>query len=95
MDVKFNDFDCRVVKRKYENGRLALMLIDAKDGSPVATATVNIPDVKLGKNEVLIKDYSENQGMLQVLEEAGIVRATGERIRSGFVEIPICDYTGD
>lgn len=95
MIVKFNKWNCKVVKSKYDNGRLALRLIDAKDGSPIATATVNIPDVKLSKDEVLIKDYSENQGMLKVLEEAGIVKSTGDSIRSGFVNIPICEYTGE
>jgi len=39
---------------------------------PVATATVNMPDIALEADEVLIKDYSENQGMAQAFEDAGI-----------------------
>lgn len=89
--VRFKGWDCIVEKRQYENGRPALQLIDAEDGSPIATATVNLPDVPLGKNEVAIKDWSENEGMLAALTEAGVVKPTGQTIRSGFVEVPVCE----
>lgn len=87
--VKFKDWDCTVEKRYYLNGRVALYLVD-EDG-PVATATVNLPDVNLGKNRVAIKDWSEQEGMLAALVAAGVVKPTGETIGSGFVEIPVCE----
>ena len=88
--VNFMGFDCVVQKTNYgNNGRTALQLFDLTDGAPVATATVNIPDVELGENEVLIKNYSENEGMLEALEKGGIVSRTGESISNGFVTIPI------
>ena len=37
--VRFKDWDCIVQKRQYGNGRVALQLIDAEDGSPIATAS--------------------------------------------------------
>ncbi|WP_205679000.1 hypothetical protein [Aquisphaera insulae] len=89
--VRFKSWDCLVQKRQYGNGRPALQLIDADDGSPIATATVNLPDVPLGKNQVAIKDYGENAGMLKALAEAGIVKPTGQTIPSGYVEVPICE----
>lgn len=89
--VRFLDTDCVVQKRQYENGRPALRLIDAEDGSPIATATVNLPDVALGGNQVLVKDWSENEGMLAALTEAGVVKPTGETVRTGFVEVPVCE----
>lgn len=89
--IRFRDWNCHVVKRQYGNGRPALQLVDAEDESPIATATVNLLDVPLGRNQVAIKDYSECEGMLQALTEAGIVRPTGETIRTGHVEVPVCE----
>lgn len=84
----------------YANGRAAISLYDAEDGCPYATASVNLPDVLLKENEVLIKDYSENEGILSFLVENNIVRDTGYGVQSGFVYIPVCellpeDHWGD
>lgn len=89
--VRFKQWDCIVQKRRYENGRPALQLIDANDGSPIATATVNLPDVPLGKNQVPVKSYSENEGMLDALVAAGVVKPTGQAVRTGFVEVSVCE----
>jgi len=87
--VRFLDTDCTVQKRQYANGRVALSLVDEE--GPVATATVNLPNVPLGKNQVLIKSYAENEGMLDALVASGVVKPTGETVRSGFVEVPVCE----
>ncbi len=87
--VRFLDTDCTVQKRQYANGRVALSLVDEE--GPVATATVNLPDVPLGKNQVLIKNWSENESMLDALLAAGVVKPTGQTVRSGFVEVPVCE----
>jgi hypothetical protein len=89
--VHFRDWDCILQKLRYENGRPALRLVDAEDGSPIAKATVNLPEVPAAANQVFIKDDSENAGLLAALTGAGVVRATGETIRSGFAEIAICE----
>ena len=89
--VRFKQWDCTVQKRQYGNGRVALQLLDAEDGSPIATATVNLPDEPLGKNLVFIKDYGENTGILDALISVGVVKPTGEKVRSGFVEVPVCE----
>ena len=99
MRVQFKDWDCEVKKIKYtDNGRTALSLIawadDPKEGifkgEPIAMATVNIPECPLGVDEVIIKDYSENEGMLECLLKAGIIELTGVRVQTGFVECPVC-----
>ena len=36
----------------------------------MATATVNVPAMPLADDQVLIKDYAENQGVLAALEAA-------------------------
>jgi hypothetical protein len=89
--VRFKQWDCLIRKLRYDNGRPALQLVDAEDGSPIATATVNLPDVALGRNQVAIKNYSENEGMLDALVAAGVVKPTGQTVRSGYVEVPVCD----
>lgn len=89
--VRFRDWDCLVQKRQYDNGRVALQLVDVEDGSPIAKATVNLPDVPLGKNQVAIKDWSENEGMLDALVAASVITPTGQMVRSGYVEVPVCE----
>jgi len=90
--VKFQGFDCEIQQTTYGNGRTALLLVDAKDPEHhVAVATVNLPDVPLPSNQVFIKDYSENQGMLDGLEKAGIVKATGAMVETGFVRVPVAE----
>lgn len=89
--VEFAGYRCRVYKGRYaDGGGVALWLVDAADGEPVAHATVNVPELNLGADEVVIKDYSENAGMLEALVEAGIVAGTGRCVRLGFVLAPVC-----
>ena len=75
MTVKFREWECNVNKVHYQQGNICLQLTDVKDGDGVATATTNIPEIQvfLGKNDVIIKDYSENSGMLACLVEAGVI----------------------
>jgi len=84
----FDTYTVWIAKRFYDNGRLALVLMDA-DG-PIATATVNIPEQALGPDEVCIKTWSENEPMLAFLVENGIVQDTGNRAPAGFAEAAIC-----
>jgi hypothetical protein len=56
--------------------------------TPYMTASVNVGHAD--PNEVAIKDYSENEGILQAMVEAGIVSEPIRTVKSGFVEIPIC-----
>jgi len=86
--VWFAGENCTIQWGKYPNGRVAIQLMCA-DG-PMARATVNIPEYEPDFDEVLIKDYSENEGMLDALVKAGIVKDTGKRAFSGYVTIPVC-----
>lgn len=88
--VKFKKWNCIVRKSNYfDNGRIALSLVD-KDGDEVATATVNLPDEQIGEDEVFIKDYSENEGILKALQEAKIVGPVIESVSTGFVSVQKC-----
>lgn len=74
---------------KYSNKRTAIELIDSEDGCPVMVATVNMPDAELQPDEVIIKNYSENEGVLDFLIENGIVGKPIRMVSSGWVTCPV------
>ncbi|MBV5322743.1 MAG: hypothetical protein JZU60_02775 [Ilumatobacteraceae bacterium] len=79
---------------RYANGRLAIQAIDRDTGEPVAVLTVNLPDVPLAPDEVLLKDYSENQGVFKTLHLAGIVEPLAT-VRCGYAEAIKCRLLKD
>ena len=85
--VHFAGFTCVLCKSAYTvNDAPALYLIDAGDGAPVATVTANVPGIseRLPEGEVLVKDFSENTGVMDALVEAGYLEPTGNDVPSGF-----------
>jgi hypothetical protein len=89
--VKFHNWTCRLQFGKYINGRTAIQLYDSTDGDLVATATVNVEDLEhLGEDEVIIKNYSENEGILDVLVDAEIISKPLYQVQTGFVQCLIC-----
>ncbi len=88
--IQFAGYSCKLSFARYINGGIAIRLVDAEDHTPIAMATICVTDAQLKEGEVLIKDYSENQGMVDTLTEAGIIEKTGRTVRSGYVDIPVC-----
>ncbi len=86
----YGDYQLKLQFAKYGNGQTAIKLIDIADGMPFATATVCVEDELLKEDEVAIKDYSENAGMLDTLLMAEVVEYPHAYIQSGFVKIPVC-----
>lgn len=83
-------YTVRIQKRFYTLSarRVCLTLIDVEDGLSVCTATVNIPEVALELGEVIIKDYSENAGLLQFLIDKKIV--SNPHMLAGRARMAIC-----
>lgn len=86
--INFVGYDCNVVQNKFQaNNSICLSLVAAdtkanrdKDtfpGEPIARASVFVDGVGVADNQSLIKDYSENKGILKTLVDAGIVEETG------------------
>lgn len=71
-----------VFSRYTDNGNIAIVLM-LPDGERLATATVNV-----GVPGVFIKDYAENEGMLEQLVAKGLVQEIGAYVQSGFVSVP-------
>ena len=90
--IEFCGWKCRIRFSRYKNGRPAIHLVSLQ-GEPVATATVNLPEVELFDGEVLVKDYSENAGIKQLLIDAGILEETGKQVVWGYSIFPICRLT--
>jgi hypothetical protein len=66
-------------------------LYDSFSGEPFLFPTADLKALIVkNHNEVLVKDYSENEGMLEFLTENNIVMYTGRTVVSGFVELHIC-----
>lgn len=72
----------------YANGNLAIEIIN-DDYGPVTRVTVN-PDITVPYPLIAIKNYSENEGMVEWLVDEGIVEENPIHIvESGWVEIPL------
>lgn len=92
IKVKFKKWNCIALFLKYQsNNRTAIQLLDEKTKEVIATASVNLPDVEINDNEIAIKDWSENNGMIEALREAGIIGKTICTTPSGFCNIQICE----
>lgn len=76
------------------NGEIAIRIF-ADDGNPEATATVALehaPNAR-SRNGVWLKGWSENEGIPEALEKAGIVNLTGETHPTGFCEAVFGELT--
>lgn len=87
--VEFGGYSCLLEFGEYANGRTAIQLVNFEDSDLVADATVNIPEYNLPKGQVIIKDYSENEGMLDALIKANIVSKPVDYAESGFIKAPV------
>ncbi len=90
MRVKFKEWKCITETGYYDKGNnKALTLIEVGTGEPVITASVNLIDAKLTSDKhIFIKDYSENDGAVVALIEAGVIeRDVTNTFYNGFAVI--------
>lgn len=92
--IEFAGFKCCVVLDTYiqiskqDQERVAILLEDPDTGESIATATINMQYEILENDEVIIKNYSENEGMLSILIAAKIISIPLRLSRQG--GFPIC-----
>lgn len=100
--ISFKSWNCFLSIGYYSAGkRLMIQLLSDEEnadkgvfyGEPIAVATVNLPDIQLKENEIIIKNYSENSGMLDVLKKSGFITDTKREITSGFVTVQVVEKT--
>lgn len=85
VDAKYVKGQAMLRFGQYSNGRIAMSLFDPVTYEPLATATVNLPEEQLAAGHVFLKGWSENEGLPQALEKAGVVKLTGNQVHTGFV----------
>lgn len=68
-----------------------IQIVD-EDGFPYATCTTYVDG--LAPDEIAVKNWSENEGMLDVLIANNIVCPPHRWVESGFVLVPICRLKG-
>jgi hypothetical protein len=85
----YGEYEIDIKMSKYTNGQHRMDFIDIEDGFPVLVASVSIQE-NISSDEIAIKDYSENEGVLKFLMEKGIVSSPLKYFNSGFVRIPLC-----
>ena len=81
IKTKWIDCECNVVTRRSRNG------IDIRLSSPegpIATASVCRP---ARRGHTWLKGWSENEGLPEALEAAGVVRLTGETAPAGYAHV--------
>lgn len=90
--VEWCGWKCHIDAGQYDNGRIALELVVAKEhdegieGGRICTT--NLPDEPLGPRSVFVKDYSENAGMVEWLIKQDIIEPQAlDKVESGFVII--------
>lgn len=72
-----NDNLVPVFDEYMHGGGLKISLVSA-DGEAYGVATTNVPGIHLAPDEVILKTYSENEGIDKALQTAGVI---GPRIR--------------
>ena len=90
--VELHNEKLKPVFLRYGTGNTAIRLLDSNN-NPYTTCTINLPDMDLETNQVAVKNYSENEGMLDALLKAEIVQEPLRFVRSGSTVIPICNLT--
>lgn len=83
--VNYGDAEVKV--GRYVEGGVAIQLVDADDGQPVITATVNLPNHPPLDGHFWLKTWGENEGLLVALGAAGVIEFD-EQIRT----VDVNDY---
>lgn len=83
--------NCYFVPSRYSSNNNLALKIESDDGS-ICVCTVN-PNKKLSDDVICIKDYSENEGMVDFLKNMGIISNKVESIPSGWVELYVYELT--
>ena len=83
-EFRYKIWTCTIKKAVYPNMRVRLDLINVEDGISVAVATLNMSnDKRLKPNQTIIRDYADNEGMLNCLQKNKIVGPTIRQVSVG------------
>ena len=84
--------NCTIRMHEYPNGGPALVIY--QDDQVLLKASVNIPEYTLPEGYICIKNWSENEGILESLIENNIIDPPRVFIPLSFNEAPVCKLKG-
>ena len=90
MEINFENEVYSLKKSFNENYGLELSLFDILD-QKYATLSIRYPKLKLEMNEILLKNYSENRRISNVLLEKKILKPSSKYILVGRQFCPVCE----
>ena len=89
LKTPYSNYTVVLTAGSYANGRKAIRIVDAEDGIPVMTATVNMPDENLEEGEIILKNYSENEGCLPFMITNGVVSEVQRWVGHGMAVVKL------
>lgn len=101
MDTKLFKFKTKwdnvpkayIVEKTYSNpSNLCLEIHDFTMGHALLIATTNVAGHTCPPGHVLIKNWSENEGVYEALLAAGVIGPVKKHIGTGFVTAYECEY---
>lgn len=84
-------YDCII--RKHGEGRHVRYDIVSHTEGPICS--INLPEYGRAEDVIAIKDYSEDEGIVEWLEKNNIIISVEDVAFSGFVSIPIVKIDAD
>ncbi|CAM3835764.1 hypothetical protein [Aquirufa aurantiipilula] len=78
-----------LLKGKYQNNQNSLQIINRSNDDPLLTVSICVPGLNLKNDELVIKNYSENEGILEFLIENEIAELTNRYVQIGYIDAPI------
>lgn len=76
----------------YNNKSIHLSVYDALSGQQICVATTNVPGYRPEPGYVLIKDWSENEGVFNALFQAGVIGHIEGTVKAGYTQALLCKY---
>ena len=82
-----------ILEKTYSSpSNLCLEVYDYDTNEPLCVATTNIAGYRCEPGNVLIKNWSENQGVYEALLKAGVIGPVLREVPTGFVTAYECEY---
>ena len=88
--VTFRGRKCYLQFGTYPNKSVSIQLITANTHEPWMVATVSLHERIPEPGHVLIKNWSENQGILEALILSGYIEDSGYSLLTGYVRANVC-----
>lgn len=82
--VNWNGDEYGIEFGTYRTGQSPGMWLVDEEGEPDVVASINVPGYIVPEGEILLKGWSENEGLPEALEKSGIVKLTGKTVPCGW-----------